>query len=191
MSKRARGGGSVTGGTGDVKPQILTISSGQATAADDYVTDRLPLPVPRFGTMKSKATILEFLWVDWYIDIRDIGDTTSISWAFLSTTALRTDDETSTLATLNEDVLDPRTFALALLNRNFTTSGLSQFYMPFHIDLTDNNGNGILVATDSIVITHGNVNGTLAGSAIAKIGYRLVNVGITEYVGIVQSQQAT
>ena len=61
--------------------------------------------------------------------------------------------------------------------------------MPVIIDLTDNNGNGLLIATDKLFIVFANLNGTVVGSAVAKVKYRLSNVGITEYVGIVQSQQ--
>ncbi len=190
MSKRARGG-SVTGGTGDIKPQLMTLSAGLAGAVADYVTDRVSLPVPRFGTMKTKATIVELLWVDWYMAYEDFSDTTNLNWGFLSTTTLRTDGETSTSATLRDDILDPRTFALAIQTRNLTTSGSSSLTMPVRINLTDMNGNGILIATDSLTVTGGNVGGTAVGSYSCKVAYRMVNVGVAEYVGIVQSQQAT
>ena len=63
--------------------------------------------------------------------------------------------------------------------------------MPIHVDLTDNAGNGMLVATDRIVIYGANTSGTIAGTYVAKVLYRLKEVGIQEYVGIVQSQQGT
>ncbi len=61
--------------------------------------------------------------------------------------------------------------------------------MPIVIDTTDTDGNGILVATDRLFIVGGNLSGIVAATYVAKIMYRLVEVGITEYVGIVQSQQ--
>ncbi len=62
---------------------------------------------------------------------------------------------------------------------------------PIHVDLTDSNGRGILVATQTIIVHGANTSGTAATNRTytAKCGYRLVEVGIKEYVGIVQSQQ--
>ena len=188
--KRARtSGGSVTGGTGDIKPQILTLDTGTAGSVGDYTVNRTALPVPRFGTMKTKATIFEFLSIDWYINIEDVLDGSATNWAFLTTTTNRVDAEASTLGSAAADVTDPKTFGFALENRQLTTSGAAFLQMPLHIDLTDNNGNGVLIATDQITIVHGNLSGTNVGSVVAKVLYRLVNVGIQEYVGIVQSQQ--
>lgn len=188
MSKRARGG-SVTGGTGDIKPQILTMSTGIAGAVDDYVTAEVLLPVPRFGAMKTKATITEILWVDWYPNIRNLSAGQSyMDVAYLSTTSQRSDGDTSTHALLQTDIGDPTVFAVVVMNREFLTSGIGDVVWPLHVDLTDGNGNGMLVATDRIFITGGNVGGATAGAYIAKMGYRMVNVGITEYIGIVQSQ---
>jgi hypothetical protein len=79
---------------------------------------------------------------------------------------------------------DPKSFAMAFLDAPQTTVGA----FPVTIDLTDSNGNGMLIATDSLYVVAANVSGT-ASEAICKVFYRLVNVGITEYVGIVQSQQ--
>jgi len=186
---RSRGGGSQTGGTGDVKPQILTISTGTVGAADDYVVSQVQLPVPRFGMSKTKATIFELLWVDWYIAVQDLADNTASHWAFLSTAVTRADADTATLLTLQEDIDEPRNFAIAGYNRIIITTGGVELIFPVHIDLTDNNGNGFLVATDRIVITQGSVGDTTISGSTAKIGYRLVNVGVEEYVGIVQAQQ--
>jgi len=183
--------GSRTGGSGDVKPQLMTVSSGSSTAPDDYVTALISLPVPRFGAQKNKATIFELLSVDWYVNIGDMLDSLATSWAWLSTIQGRVNAEVSNLATLNEDIGNARNFALVVRSRAFVTSGMQTFHMPVHVDLTDNNGNGILIATDRIQVTTGNFGGTTGGESIAKILYRLVNVGVQEYVGIIQSQQGS
>jgi len=180
---------SLTGGTGDVKPQILTVSTGTVGAADDYVTNQVQLPVPRFGGQKNLSTIFELLWVDWYIAPQDIGDSVVTHWAFLSTSSTRADADTATSVTLAEDIEEPRNFALGIYQRVLTTSGSSVFAMPIRIDLVDGAGNGILIATDRIIVTQGSIADATVSSSIAKIGYRLVNVGVQEYVGIVQAQQ--
>ncbi len=189
-AKRARtSGGSVTGGTGDIKPQYLTLNTG-VTAVDDYTVNQVALPVPRFGTMKTMATIMELLSVDWYINIVDAGDIAKADWAYFTTSTTRQDGETSTLATAATDVEDPQTFGFVLVSKEQATAvGINTQIFPTHIDFTDQNGNGILVATDRLFVVGGNVAGTAAGNYTAKLKYRQVNVGITEYVGIVQSQQ--
>jgi hypothetical protein len=59
------------------------------------------------------------------------------------------------------------------------------------IDVTDGAGHGILVATDQIFVGGIEAGITLAGSSLmgARIMYRWKNVSLTEYIGIVQSQQ--
>lgn len=189
MSKRGRtSGGSVTGGTGDIKPQYFTLHAA-ASAADDYAVEKISLPVPRFGTMKTKATIVEVLSVDWYLNMADYGDSASTAFGFLSTNTARSTGETSTLATLVEDAKDPTTLGLAVQNRVLVTQGGFTQVSPIHVEMTDENGNGVLIATDSIFIVGGFVGNTAAGEVICKMKYRLVNVGVSEYVGIVQSQQ--
>lgn len=181
----------LTGGTGDVKPQLLNLSTGLAGGVDDYVVFQAALPVPRFGTMKTKATIFELLSVDWYLAPQNMLDATqNVQSAFLSTVVTRSNGDTVTVGSITADIDDPRNFAFAYRVQHFTTSGGSDTTYPIHLDLTDNAGNGILVATDKLVITGASLTPATAGSYIAKIAYRLTNVGITEYVGIVQSQQS-
>ncbi len=188
--KRARtSGGSVTGGTGDIKPQILTLDSGTAAAVSDYQVNRIALPVPRFGSMKTKATIFEILYVDWYMGIEDLADHENTKFAFLTTSTTRQSGDTATFNSAATDVTDPKTFAFVLQDKLLETSGSSIDKFPIRVNLTDDNGNGHLVATDQLTIAYGDVAGSVVSSCIAKVGYRLVNVGIQEYVGIVQSQQ--
>ena len=188
--KRARtSGGSVTGGTGDIKPQYFTLNTGLAAAVDDYVINQVALPVPRFGTMKTKATIMEILTLDWYLAIEDTADVARTNWGFLTTQTSRTDGQTSTFATAVGDVSDPLVFGMVFHTLASTAAGVINYEWPIHVDMTDQNGNGFLVATDRLFIVGANIAGTAGGSYICKMKYRLVNVGITEYVGIVQGQQ--
>ena len=59
-------------------------------------------------------------------------------------------------------------------------------------DLTDGDGHGKLVATDSI-FCYFDTSGitTTAFTVVWKIWYRFVAVGLVDYLGIVQSQQRT
>lgn len=190
MSKRARTtGGSITGGTGDVKPQILTVSSGIAGFIDDYVVNQVNLPVSRFGATKTKTTVIEMLSIDWFLNLRDMADVSGGNFAFLTTVSSRSSGDTSTAASAEADASDPLVFGFCAQFNTLSTNGSSARIFPITVNLTDSNGNGVLIATDRIFVVGGNIAATTAGSYIAKILYRTVNIGIQEYVGIVQSQQ--
>lgn len=176
--------------SGDLKPQILTLITAIGPASA-YVTATSILPVPRFGTTKTKATIFELLWVHWYLAIDTFSIIDVVRWAWLSTVNTRATGEVTSLVTSLEDLQDPRAFAFVMEETQFAVQGLTYKSVPVRMDLTDNNGNGILIATDRLQITGGAFGAGASGSFVAKVGYRLVNVGIQEYVGIVASQQGT
>lgn len=183
--------GSFTGGTGDILPQTLTLACNN-NGSDDYDVTNHFLPIPRTGTARNRATVFEILWVDWYLDPSSLLSDDGAVFGFLATSALRSDGDTSTLASFALDCANPFSIAPAIWVNNFTSSGSATYDMPKRVDLTDGNGNGQIVATDRLVLIIGNV-GTSVGvnEASCKVGYRMVNVSITEYVGLVQSQIGT
>ncbi len=196
MSRKRRRGGSHTvahmlhGGTGDLKPQYMTISTTGASALDDYTATRIALPVSHFGSIKNKTIIFEILRIEWYLNIIDLADNLSDNIGFLSTTEIRQTGVACSPTTMAEDVANSLVIAPAITSSVLSTNGAFTRTFPICINTTDSAGNGILVATDVIFITHGNNGGGgLSGRATAKILYRLSSVGITEYVGILQGQQ--
>ncbi len=175
---------------GDVNPQYITAFA-IAGAVDQYAVAELQLPVARIGGSKTKAIVFEILSVDWYLAIEDVGDRVKTNAAFLSTIISRIDGDPSTDGTFATDFARSQNFACAFSHRSQSAAldggGMYQQF-PIHIDTTDGNGNGVLVAVDRLVIVGGNTSGTFTGTYTAKILYRLTEVGIQEYVGIVQSQ---
>lgn len=193
--KRARtSGGSLTGGSGDVKPQILTLNTTPGNL-DFYMVEQQTLPISRVGTIGTEpgtAQVFEILSVDWYLGIQDQSDAINTKFATLSTTDLgHTILDPSTLLSITGDLANPRSFAGAVKQTaTFGVSGTSTWELPIHIDMTDNNGNGFLVATDNIFAIAGGVSDTVVGAAVAKIKYRLTLVDVMEFIGIVQGQQS-
>lgn len=186
--RRLNGGGSVTGGTGDIKPQILTIQGTQG-GADDYKVTQVNLPVPRFGMSQPKATIFEILKVMWYPGNQDIADLSNYTAAFLATTDLgRTDGDTSTTGSLTTDQLQTNVISTMSVQRFISTNGGNSVVSPIVDNINDNNGNGVLVATDRMFMVFGTNGATATTTMTCRILYRMVNVGVQEYVGIVQSQ---
>ena len=181
--------GALTGGTGDVKPQYLTVKTERASGLNTYIINQFALPVARIGAVRDRATVVELLRVDWYEGLHDTGDGNHLEWAFLSTVTDRTDGETSDANSSSVDAANPLTLAMVARNHFILTTGGHMAVWPQSVDLTDGAGNGVLVATDRLTIVYGNSGGNSVSQGIAKILYRLVNVGIAEYVGIVQAQQ--
>lgn len=173
----------------DVFPQILTVSTNDVGAVDDYIVQQFSLPVNRVVTGRAgRAQVIELLWVDYFPGMRNVADTTSTTVAYLTSGSLRTNSDTCTVITIAEDVSHPLTIAPVVINRSFTTSGAASTVYPIRVNLTDTAGNGTLVATSRLDLVFGDVDGAAVSACTAKICYRIVTVGVTEYVGIVQSQ---
>lgn len=185
-AKRARAGADLTGGTGDVNPQFL---SGQVvlSAANTATTLSLGIPIQRVDP-NNQAIVLEALKV--YVNhpawdaIASAGEATDSQQVMFSTTSF---------GTTAVNFAEPRVFAASLRSDRgaFTaagTYGMNQEDLVV-IDLTDGAGHGILIATDNIFVQ--GMTGGFAGAATFnfKIMYRWKRVNITEYIGIVQSQQ--
>lgn len=172
----------------DIFPQIITVSTNVPSGVADYSVIQFNLPVSRVGTSRNKAQVVEILWVDYYPGVSDFSDNEGSYIMYLSTGTLRETDDGCTYTTFSEDVANPRTMAPVIMDRTFTTSGAKVALLPMRVDLTDCAGNGTLVGTSSLFLVYGNLAGANAASGTAKIAYRIVEVGITEYVGIVESQ---
>ena len=186
MSKRRRTGdvASLTGGTGDVNPQILTLSIEQS-AADTSTEAQFNLPVPRAATGgQNTAVVFEILKVLWiWTTISDPDSDTTVGGVLSTRSEINQ-------ALFNPAAQDSGTFIANAYEQNFKSAvGIVDTFKAMMFDMTDGAGHGLLVGTDSI---YASIYSTATGSSqgfIAKIFYRLKNVGVFEYVGIVQSQQ--
>jgi len=177
----------VTGGTGDVKPQYLTATTPIPSAGSNYGIIEILVPRLVLGGVNT-ATVMEILRVDFYLAIRDLSDTNTLHVGFLTTRASRATDETVSLASLARDAADSLNFGFTLWEKELTIEGGLTNIMPNSVVTNDGNGNGILIATDKLFFIAGSFSNAVASESTVKILYRMVNVGITEYVGIVASQ---
>lgn len=99
--------------------------------------------------------------------------------------ALSTSDLSTTAAAWS----DPHVFAMFEQVSRITTSGSWVTERLLEMDLTDGAGHGYLVATDQIFAQVVSTTTSNSNTVSYKILYRWKNVGLAEYVGIVQSQQ--
>lgn len=176
----------LTGGTGDVNPQLLSGSAPQ-TASDAYATTEVALPVTRVPSA-SDVTIIEVLKV--YVTFPSATETATTEAERYATISFSTKTGGTTAILFS----DASTFAQMSIQAEtaFTAGGTYDTvrYDPVVYDCTDGAGHGILVATDKMYVQFGTTAwNTAAQTAYWKILYRFKTVGILEYVGIVQSQQ--
>ena len=172
----------------DVFPQILTVSTNTPAGASDYAVQEFALPVSRIGGSVNKATVVELVWIHYYPAITDYADTSAQYAMYVSTGTLHQTSDAATAITIAEDFASARTIAPIFFSRVLTTSGNQEIKYPLKVDLTDDAGNGILVGVDTMALVYANVAGTTASYGTVKMAYRLVEVGLPEYVGMVQSQ---
>lgn len=184
MSKRSRGD-SLTGGTGDVSPQLLSLSL--ATSAANVFTElAVAVPIARFQQARGKSVVMEILKVYTDAPVKDnnpvAGGETSAAFTQLSTISRTT-----------IDFGNPRTVAFANKEYRgaFTATGSYSTVInePYMMDLTDGAGHGVLVATDTLFLDVQTTNFTATATFAVKILYRFKEVALSEYIGIVQGQQ--
>lgn len=168
----------LTGGTGDVNPQLLNLTVTQ-TAADTTTTLEQPLPVPRIGVRKGRSIVVEIIWIQWNFADFVTPAGVNVSYTGILSTASTAFTVTDTRSFAIKDI---EMLASAAPDRNFRQRSYRQ-------DFTDRAGHGFLVATDSIFLTLASSASTGTNSVNCKIAYRFKEVALEEYIGIVAGQQ--
>jgi len=171
-----RGRESLTGGTGDVNPQYLSFQAVQS-AADTNTTITQALPIQRLPTT-GRSQIMEILRV--YFELATNVEVDANYGCFLTTKSFGTTGISSN---------EPTCFAYFASQIGLTTSGMFNVSKKYEHDCTDGAGHGILVATDNIFAQVKSAGTSAANTVNIKILYRMKNVNLAEYIGIVQSQQ--
>lgn len=175
----------LTGGTGDVSPQILTANI-VMSAANTFTEGTVVLPQNKFRNTPTTAIVMEVLKVFFNQSEADANPAAAGS-VLIGSVALSTRSLGGSLVASN-----PAIFAIydKIIRGAFTAAGSygTAYQEPFEFDLTDGNGHGYLVATDQMFLSMSSSGYTAAASCAIKILYRFKEVGLAEYVGIVQSQ---
>lgn len=186
MSKRKRAG--LGGGTGDINPQWFNMNTN--TLASTYSDTATPMPVQRLNN-RGNSMVMELLKVEFGIGgtqtiVPTAAVAASLRW-YLTTTTFGTAEPTVQQVT-GKVVARARIDVLAAAG----SAGQGAIDTLKLIDLTDGAGHGLLIATDNVflgTIQTGATNPSTAGTGTCRILYRWKNVGLAEYIGIVQSQQ--
>jgi len=186
LMKRRKLTNDLTGGTGDVNPQYYSgevrMAVANTTLTFGFITPHSKLP--RQG---NKVTVMEVLKLYLWFPTEAINNAAETHQRAGIT--MSTKDFAAVYATSSEPTVIAKlmwtgwsAFTALYPNTNMLT-------LPLVMDLTDGDGHGVLVASDYFYMQ----GFTLGYAAIMnlefKILYRFKNVSLTEYIGIVQSQQ--
>lgn len=185
MAKRSRND-TLTGGTGDVNPQILTTRVTES-AADTTTTLQIALPIPQIP-VGGKATIFELLRV--YMNFGTAFSGTGVAETeFERLVSISTKNFGTTVVANN----DPTVFLRYDQAKRgaFTAAGtyFIKWDEPGVFDFTDGAGHGMLIATQNIFAQIDSSNTGIVQNCAIRLLYRLKTATIEEYIGIVQSQQ--
>ena len=177
MSKRSRGGGSLTGGTGDVNPQFMSFHTVQT--GNDAATGGSVQPPVSLSTGERLAMEILRVWVE-----TGAPPNASSSLTFwLSTKNFGTTGPVLGLGDATVLVHDG-------WNSTFTTSGVNLLRDVVQYDLTDGAGHGVLVGNQNLYWGINSVTTTATQAVNWKILYRAKKISQSELLGIVlQSNQ--
>ena len=162
----------------------------------EFGTIRVQTPLPRIKTSGNKATILEILWVDMVIPrllenfdvsaFSEVRAQLSIGSAPVNTIKFFQDP------TVFADFIVSKVFIIGTgTPQTETTSMIMLPVQPFRYELQTKDGAGYLLTVEAFnfsVETFRVSSGFNTDVAI-KVWYRFVDVGINDFVGLVQSTQ--
>lgn len=169
MSKMARNG------MLDKNPQFMGARVVES-AAVTFTDTEIRLPVPRLGTTRIVMEVLKVFAKLETLPEMAAGDAVEYGLSYRARTTMPDLDDGDVLCIFRQEA-------------HLNTSGEVAFVYPFVADLTDGNGNGVLVATDSIQAFVQGTSQSAAMTASFKILYRFKRVTADDYIGIVQGQQ--
>lgn len=199
---------SLTGGTGDVNPQILTMPTvnGTSLGGVSWFSVTQALPFNRLPIAKGKSWVMEVLKV-WFVhDLSSLLPplTTSAGYLIqklllypggpLGSVVASSSPTPAAVSMANPNVIAGSGVSVNGMNP-VATSNYAMFCQKINeVDLTDGDGHGVLVATDTISLTLAQEI-TAAGGTVpscqCKILYRVKAVSLQEYIGIVQAQSSS
>lgn len=168
----------LTGGSRDVKPQLLSFSASQS-ANDTSATATQPIAQYRGTVGNGKRMVIEVLKVGYFFPA-NLTASSSIG-AFLSTKSFGTTNTTFAEPT----VLDCH------VRRSVQATAVGVIVQDDEVwhDLTDGAGNGVLVATDNLFLQVQSSGTSTTNTVRMKVLYRFFAADVGEFVSIIQSQQ--
>lgn len=185
--RRSRIGKGLTGGTGDVNPQWLTVQNilnPTGTSGTVYTSAETVLPTNQLPIKQGYGLVMEVLRVEFsgISTAATIGD----GWRVLSVKNIATNTDARPNAPHVICACQMRPLLPAVVAGTLITPGLTENEV---IDCTDSVGHGILVAAQKLYQSayYQTTETGATRSLYCRVLYRWKYVGMTEYIGIVTS----
>jgi hypothetical protein len=151
-----------------------------------FLTERIHTPIPRISGTANRATVMELLWLEVEVEASGVPpamDAAAESYSFGLTTG------PVPAAMLHIDEGNVLCHYGVVMNVVTTGGGVNPYIHRYNWQTTD--GFGILLAADSFHAYYQSLNFASGRDADFRLYYRLVEIGIAEYIGITQSQQTS
>lgn len=149
------------------------------TGVDTATSSQFSTPIPRLQTKGNSATVMELLWIDGEIEGSINGATEGITVIFYGGVTT-----TTSFSWNNPRLIARKEFS----GNNIVTSGSIMPQPDFKLNLTSKDGYGFLFAGDVVNVLVTSANTGVATVVNWRLYYRFVDIPITEFVGLVQSQ---
>lgn len=177
MPKRKRGSGYGQ----DVNPQWWNLGVCSETVADTPKITTINTPLPRVP-MGERSTVIEILGVEWTYDGITVATAANTYAAALKTA--NSAPAVGTALAADPSVLVQDQWGL------YGASAASFASIPTvrYTNCQDADGHGILMAADQVFVYVGTKLTTGVMNVCPRVLYRFKNVGLIEYVGMLQSQ---
>lgn len=167
----------LTGGANDVNPQLL-IQTITAPSAGTAETMTVAVPTNPTQTGRSGAQVMEILKI-WMHYASDCFVNAAVTWRGHICTQY---SATVAYGSVN---------CIYYFNREHNYAAAGGTFIPDEkslVDYTDNAGHGLIVASKNLYFLAQTTNDTSARAMSFHILYRFKNVGLSEYIGVVQTQ---
>lgn len=191
----------LTGGTRDVNPQWLTVAHFFQDDPNKTATDVTPVPINRYPQGKQgRVNIMEVLKVYWEATAELGQPSPGADFLRSGLSAILTTRRPAVFGGVEYPQMQDPAMIDILVREYYVTkpNGATQYDTgakimmeqdPVVHDLTDGAGHGLLVASDFLFVQLGSYGMVGRCEVKCKILYRYKQVSLTEYIGIVQSQQ--
>jgi len=170
----------------DMYPQTLTITVKQATA-NTFTIVEVPLAINRLSVNEGMAWVIEICRVNWTSGIGMYNLTTAVTQSIVA--SLSTQEQSVTTDLTDANVF---WFARAGVNhREISAVGIAAVSFPRETQSDDltSEGKGFLIGADQIYATFDTTGMASANTLVLKVFYRFREVGLAEYIGIVQGEE--
>lgn len=151
------------------------------SAANAFTTTRVNTPIPRLATSGRRPTVMEILWIDLQPSALDLIVDSDLVQCMFTTGGV----PTSMLG-----ISDGSVIGKIVLDTQLTTSGETILKLPIRIKLQSEDGYGQLLASDAFHVSASSTGQAAATVWQWRMYYRFVQVPVTEYIGIVQSENS-